>query len=219
MNRKMYWILLIVSFGVMMPFVAPYLTLNPENSRVAVTSTAVQYPALVGHIGFALLAMAAGFVQLSAKVRRNRPELHRRFGQVYAASVMISGLLALVVVLYVGDFAKAVYFLVLSVFWLFTCWKGYRAAVRRRMEEHRIWMIRSFGITLAAASARLLVPALLLLYAFFHGFVLPGGREQMVKDVLNVNIWFGLVLNMAVVEWGIIRGRTRAPELGDRGGK
>jgi len=207
MNRKVYLLLLIVSFGVMLPFIAPYVTLDPGNSRVAIESETVQFPALIAHIGFGLLAMASGFVQLSAKVRRSRPDLHRRFGRVYVLSVAVSGLAALVVTFYVEDFGKAVSFLMLSALWLLTCWNGWRAAVRRRMEEHRVWMIRSFGMTLAVASARLLTPVLMLIDAALHGFTLPGGLEGMIGDVLNVNVWVGLLLNLVIVEWGILRRR------------
>jgi uncharacterized membrane protein len=117
----MYLLLLIVSFGVMLPFFAPYLTLDPEKSRVAIASEAVQFPVLIAHIGFGLLAMASGFVQLSAKIRCSRPDLHRLFGRVYVLSVTVSGLAALAVTFYVEDFGKAVSFLLLSAFWLFTC--------------------------------------------------------------------------------------------------
>lgn len=205
MKRKAYWWLLVVSFAVMLPFVAPYLTLNPANSRVAIASVSVEYLALVGHIGFALIALVAGFVQFSRRIRTSRPAIHRWVGRLYVGSVFASGLLALVVVAYVENFAKAVSFLTLAFVWMFTSWKGCRAAVRRNMADHRVWMIRSFGITLVAVTARLLVPVLLLTYAALHGFSLPGGREAMVEDVLNVNIWAGLVLNFAIVEWGIVR--------------
>lgn len=34
MQKKGWWILVIVSVGIMIPFMIPYLTLNPANSRV-----------------------------------------------------------------------------------------------------------------------------------------------------------------------------------------
>lgn len=39
MQKKGWWILVIVSVGIMIPFMVPYLTLNPANSRVDITST------------------------------------------------------------------------------------------------------------------------------------------------------------------------------------
>jgi hypothetical protein len=71
-------------------------------------------------------------------------------------------------------------------------------------------MIRSFGLTLVAVSGRVVVPVLLLAYYTLNGFSLPGGREQMVEEVLNVNIWAGLILNFIVIEWMILKpGKTK----------
>jgi hypothetical protein len=120
-------------------------------------------------------------------------------------SVFISGSLALAVVFYIENFTKSLAFLTLSIVWLVTCWNGYRSAVKRRFNEHRIWMIRSFGVTLVAVSARILVPLLLLSYYILSGLTIPGGRERMVEEVLNLNIWVGLFLNFIIVEWYILK--------------
>jgi uncharacterized membrane protein len=203
-HRKNWWILVIVSFTIIIPFIAPYLTFDPDKSRVMITSESLQYPLLVTHIIFAFIALIAGFLQFVERIRLNKPKFHRCIGRVYVSSIFISGLLSFVVIYYIEDFTKAMAFLTLTILWLFTCWKGYRTAVKKRFKEHRIWMIRSFGITLVAVSGRILVPILLLIYAAFNGFTLPGGREKMVEEVLNVNIWAGLVLNFVIVEWIIL---------------
>jgi hypothetical protein len=70
-------------------------------------------------------------------------------------------------------------------------------------------MIRSFGVTLVAVSGRIVVPILLLTYYTLNGFSLPAGREKMVEEVLNVNIWVGLMVNFIVVEWLILRKGVR----------
>jgi uncharacterized membrane protein len=209
-QKKGWWILVIVSVGIMIPFMIPYLTLNPANSRVDITST-IQYPILVTHIGCAFIALITGFLQFIDRIRFNNPKVHRYIGMIYVVSVFISGILALVILFYIENFTKAVAFLTLSILWLFTCWKGYRTAVKGQFKAHRIWMIRSFGITLVAVSARVLVPVLLLTYYTLNGFILPEGRDKMVEDVLNVNIWVGLVLNFVLVEWIILnKQKTRA---------
>jgi uncharacterized membrane protein len=204
-QKKSWWILVFVAFGIMIPFTAPYLTLDPVNSRISITSATVQYPVLVAHIVLAFIALVAGFLQFIDRIRLNHPKMHRYLGRVYVGSVFISGLLALVLVFYIEDFTKAVSFLVLAIFWMFTSWKGYRTAVQKDFKEHRIWMIRSFSLTLVAVSGRLIVPVLLLTYYVLNDFSLPGGREKMVEEVLNVNIWVGIVLNFMIVEWIVLR--------------
>ena len=203
-QKKSWWILAIVSMGVMVPFMYPYFTFDPVKSRVDITSTAIQYPALVAHIIFAFIALLTGFFQFIDHIRLSHPGVHRNIGRIYVISIFISGILGLALFFYTESFTKAMAFFVLTVLWLFTTWKAYHAAVKRRFNEHRKWIIRSFGITLVAVSARLLVPVLLLGYAAFNRFTLPGGRDLMIDEVLNINIWAGLVLNMAIVEWVIL---------------
>lgn len=208
-QKKSWWVLVILSIGIMIPFVYPYLSLDPARSRVEITSISVQYSALVIHIILAFIALVTGFIQFIESIRRTKPKLHRYIGRIYVISILISGLLAFVLFFYSENYSKAMAFLVLAVLWLFTTWKAYRKAVKRNFREHRIWMIRSFGITLVAVSARLLVPLLLLSYAIFNGFSLPGGRDQMIYEVLNMNIWIGLVLDIVVVEWMILSTQTK----------
>ncbi|QGQ98860.1 DUF2306 domain-containing protein [Paenibacillus psychroresistens] len=204
-QKRSWWILFIVSLGVMIPFMLPYLTLDPARARVAIASKNIQFPLLVTHIIFAFIALVTGFLQFIERIRIQYPKLHRYLGRAYVISVFISGLLALVVVFYVENFTKALAFLALTMVWLVTCWKGYRYAMKGQFKEHRIWMIRSFGITLVAVSARIVVPLLLLSYFLLNGLTIPGGREQMVEEVLNVNIWVGLLLNFIIVEWIILK--------------
>lgn len=203
-SKKNWWLLVIVSIGVMTPFVAPYLTFNPDNSRIVIISPTIQYPVLIAHIVFACLALISGFIQFIKRTRLQKPKIHRFLGRLYVGSILISGLLALVLVFYAENFTKAISFLVLSLIWLYTCWKGLRAAVGKEMNEHRRWMFRSYGVTLVAVSARLLVPVLLLTYYILNGFSLPAGREKMIEEVLNVNIWVGLILNFIIIEWRIL---------------
>lgn len=203
-SKKNWWILLILSIGVMIPFITPYLNVNPSSSRIQIDSTSIQYPALIVHIFFAAIALISGFLQFNTWLRKEKPQLHRILGRVYISSVFVSGLLAIAVILYIEHFTKATSFVVLTIIWLFTTAKGYVTARHRKLSEHRKWMIRSFGVTLVAVSGRLTVPILLLVYYLLNGFTLPGGRAQMIEEVLNVNIWVGLIINLIIIEWVIL---------------
>ncbi|MFD2046546.1 DUF2306 domain-containing protein [Ornithinibacillus salinisoli] len=198
---KSWWILFIISLAVTIPFVAPYLSLDPANSRVPISTGSIQFSLLVAHIVSACIALLTGFGQFIDRLRIKAPKVHRYIGRIYVISVFISGILALVYISYIENFSKAISFLVLAVLWLFTCWKGYRSAIRKKYDDHRKWMIRSFGITLVAVSGRLVVPILLLIYYTANGFSLPDGREQMIEEALNVNIWVGMIINFIIIEW------------------
>lgn len=215
-SKKSWWILLALSLAVMLPFAAPYASLDPAASRVSLASERWQYPILVAHIGFSLLAMLAGFAQFAERLRAARPRLYRYLGRIYVICVAAGGMLAIALVCYMDSFAKAAAFLTLSVVWLYATWRGYRSARARRFHEHRLWMTRSFGITLVAVSGRVVMPVLLLAYAALHGFSLPEGREGMIEAALDVNIWVGLVLNLIAVEWILLKpSRASVPPAAD----
>jgi len=210
MNKKISWyILVIICLGVGIFMVFPYVTLDPSESRIQFNpSFSLHYPLLVTHIFLAFIALITGFVQFTERVRIQYPKMHRNLGRIYFASVFLSGIIALVLTIYVDRFVKALVFLTLSLLWLFTGWKGYRSILKKRYEEHQIWMIRNYAVTLTAITARLIVPVCILAYLSFNGFKLVGGREQMVSTILEVNIWIGLVLNLIFVEWMILKKQT-----------
>ncbi|PEL14096.1 DUF2306 domain-containing protein [Bacillus sp. AFS017336] len=208
-SKKTWWILFILSLCVMIPFIVPYFLFNPENSRIQISSTSIQYPALIAHIFFALIALITGFLQFVKSIRNRNPQIHRMIGKVYFISVYISGLLAFIVIFYVEDFTRATSFLALTLLWIFTTFQGVYSIKKKNYIDHKIWMIRSMGITLVAVSARILVPILFLAYFLLNGMHIPGGREKMVEVALNVNIWVGLLLNFIIIEWIILKKHNK----------
>ncbi|MCR8635849.1 DUF2306 domain-containing protein [Paenibacillus radicis (ex Xue et al. 2023)] len=207
MKHKSGWYLLFgISIAVGIAAAAPYMTLNPENSRVALNPAfSWYYLVLVAHIITAFIALASGPFQFSKGLRARQPVLHRTLGRLYVICIGISGILGLVITLYITSFVKALAFLTLCILWLFTVWKGYRTARSKQFDAHRLWMVRSYAITLVAVTARLIVPLCILLYAALHGFTIPGGRESMIANILEVNIWIGLVVNIVIVEWCMMK--------------
>lgn len=190
---------------------APYFTLDPAQSRVAINpELPAFYALLVAHIFTAFVALVIGPVQFIERIRIDKPKLHLRLGQGYMVCILASGICGLAITFFVESYGKALAFLVLNVLWLFTCWRGYVTARRKQFRQHRVWMIRNYAMTLVAVAARVLVPVCILLYLAFNGFRLPEGREQMIADILEVNIWLGLAVNLILIEWVIKKPETGA---------
>ena len=89
-SKKSWWILFIISLCVIVPFMAPYFLIDPEKSRIQISSTSIQYPALITHIFFAFIALIAGFLQFVIRIRSRYPRIHRMIGKIYYTSVLIS---------------------------------------------------------------------------------------------------------------------------------
>ncbi|MBB6672072.1 DUF2306 domain-containing protein [Cohnella nanjingensis] len=197
------WLILIVLFGGATGFaVGPYVLLDPGLSRVDLDpSFPLHFPLLLVHIFASFLALAVGWLQFLPALRRRRPGLHRLIGRIYLICVAIGGATGLVVGAFTESFIRQLAFLTLAALWLFTGWRGYVAIRRRQYGAHGLWMLRSYAVTLVAATARLITPLCILIFVAGHGGLPPGGVQAVVSLVLEVNIWLGLIVNLLLAEW------------------
>ena len=169
-------------------------------SDAAAIARRASYPwAVIGHIlgGSAMLIL--GWSQFSSRLRRALPGLHRWLGRVLVAAGTYFALSGLVMnasakaqqdsALY--DAAQNV----MAVVFLTVLFLGIRAIRQRRVADHRAWMMRSYAITLGAATQTvLLLPVFLAL----------GEVKGLLTDLVFISAW---VVNLAVAEWLI-----RAPQ-------
>lgn len=116
------------------------------------------------HVAGAATALLVGWLQVSPPLRRRWPALHRRTGRLYVIACLVGGVggLALALGTTAGPVATAGFGL-LAAAWITVNLLGWRAAMQRRFEAHRRWMLRSWALTLAAVTLRLymLLPPLL----------------------------------------------------------
>ena len=77
-------------------------------------------------------------------------------------------------------------------------WLGWRAAVQRQFEAHRVWMLRSWAMTAGAITLRLLLPASAMLGLGFY-------------TAYPVIAWLSWLINLALAEVFIRRGRATTP--------
>lgn len=110
------------------------------------------------HVFSSLWILAAGFTQFSSYLLRRWPFLHRWVGKIYVGIILlVSGPAALVMAVYAsGGWATKASFITLSVVWWWATWLAYRAIREKKVREHRIWMVRSYALTLSAITLRLM---------------------------------------------------------------
>jgi len=161
------------------------------------------------HIASGITALTVGLFQFVGSLRDARPALHRALGRVYLGAALVGGatglplsflLLGAIPVSMRPQFYPIVAsFVSLSLLWpLFTLLALSRARWRR-FAEHRAWMIRSYSLTFAAVSVRLVGLPLILL----TGDLIVGTNAAFLS-------W---PLNLVVAEFLIRRapGRAAAP--------
>ena len=143
------WRFLVAGVDLTMPTVAYHASLRPI--------------AFYAHVGLAPIALALVPFQLWRGLRDRHRPVHRLLGRLYGAAVMLSGLggLWLALTTTSGPVASSG-FALLAVLWLATTAIGIQSAMSGDLARHRVWMIRSIALTLAAVTLRIYLPLSML---------------------------------------------------------
>ena len=167
-----------------------------EEPAPPIVANAFANPFLVIHVAAAVTALLVGPLQFVRLIRARWPAFHRATGRIYIIACAISAPAGFMLAL--GTFAGPIAgsgFAVLALLSAAFTWLGYRAAVERRFGDHREWMLRSYALTAAAITLRLMLP--------FAVFVL--GQE--FDPAYRVIAWLSWTTNLALVEYHIRRSR------------
>lgn len=142
------------------------------------------------HVFSSLLALLAGFTQFSKWLLKNKPRLHRAMGYSYVLNIlMVTGPAGLLMSFYAnGGISSRIAFVLLSVLWIaFTAIALYKA-IKKDFKAHRIFMMRSYALTLSAITLRI------------WKVLLANYTEIPPMDRYRIIAWLGWVLNLLVAE-------------------
>lgn len=114
--------------------------------------------AFYAHIGGGALALGLGVWQFLPRTRRSA--WHRYAGRLYVGACLVGGIgsLALAPNAYGGPVAQSGFFL-LGLLWIGTTLRAWQLIRAGQVAQHRIWIYRSFGLTCAAITLRLILLA------------------------------------------------------------
>lgn len=158
-------------------------------------------PALVyAHFIGGGLALSLGAIQLWSK----RPSrLHRWLGRTYCVCVLIGAIGGGYLSFYshLGAITGLGFFIA-DVLWIYTTFIALRFAMNRQFDAHRRWILRSFALSCAAISLRILLPLLSLVFSFETSYALVA--------------WLSWSINLVIVETYLYYTYTRAtaPTIG-----
>jgi hypothetical protein len=111
---------------------------------------------LIPHLAGGGLAIGCGLIQIWLGLTNRVGTLHRTLGKVYATGVLIGSLGGFYLALTIpGHIPYSVGLLMLNVAWLVTTGMALFAIRSRRIDQHREWMLRSYTVTFAFVTYRL----------------------------------------------------------------
>jgi uncharacterized membrane protein len=142
------------------------------------------------HIISAMIVLIIGPFQFVKKLRNKYLNTHRSMGKIYAYGiVLLAGPSGFFMAFYAeGGLWSTIAFLIMSLLWIWTTIMAVYFARKKKIIDHKKWMIRSMALTFAAVSLRLLVPL------FSAGL----GLEE--NFVIVSTAWLSWIINLAIAE-------------------
>jgi hypothetical protein len=198
MSRFLFVVVSLASVGVAGYALVAY-TLGPPGKTVHPEMAAAyetQRLGIYAHIFASCVTLLLGPMQFMDSLRYRMPRLHILGGKVYLFGVLIGGLAGLYMAFHAyGGIVATVGFAVLAVVWLLTGLWALLTIKRRRIVEHRNWMVRNFALAMAAVTLR----------AYLGIGAVAGVPFDTLYPILA---WICWVPNLFVAEW-IIRSMNR----------
>ena len=165
--------------------------------------TTIPFKALT-HMLIAPLALLSGALQFLPSLRARYPRAHRYLGRIYVTCCVIAGIAALTMVPHaLGGPVAGLGFGILAILWIGTTLAGWWAAVRRKLELHRLFMRLSYAMTFGGVTLRLQIPI---------GFMLGYTSYAAMSVWLAYTSWIPNVIAVGVY-WALERARKRSRTL------
>jgi uncharacterized membrane protein YozB (DUF420 family) len=149
----------------------------------------------VSHFIAAVLPLVLGPFQFWVWFRNRNIKLHRLFGKLYILGCIFGGLSAIYLGITQPNDGSIVPTLLLAALWLFITSAAWLTIKRKNIQAHRLFMIRSYTLTLAFVFLRILSD---LVYK--HNFLAFIGNQD-VRDATYE--WMSWVIPILVVEFYI----------------
>jgi uncharacterized membrane protein len=170
-----------------------FLAFNAEALDPELRPNLVQHPFLFfAHTTIAPFALLLGVWQFLPVTRRSA--YHRWAGRVYVMCVILGSLSGFFIAMTTEEGRlTGTGFMILAVLWFGATLKAYLLARAGDFTAHRVWMIRSYALTCAAITLRIILPTGLVLGAGFSNSYLAAA-------------WGCWIINLVIAEWIIRRG-------------
>ncbi len=172
-----------------------YVPMHTDTAFLQLKQNYINIPqwrfAFYTHVFTSLLLLLAGFTQFSTYILQHFNKLHRALGYFYVINIlMVTGPAGLLMAFYAnGGLSSRIGFVLLAILWMGFTAIALQKAIKKNINSHRIFMIRSFALTLSAISLRV------------WKMVIASTTNIPPMDRYRIIAWLSWVLNLLIAEW------------------
>ena len=154
------------------------------------------------HVLFGPIALLTGVFQFAPKFRAKNLSLHRLLGKIYVIACILGGIAGFYIAWFSYSWLATIGFVGLALFWLYTTTKAYLTIRKKEIAAHRVWMYRSFALTLSAVALRIYL-------GLMFGFT-----DWSTETKFSILGWICWVPNLIIVE-AMLRSGNESKTLAD----
>ena len=198
-KRWMWGLMTFVAIGIAILATAPYLTFNRANFAPVFEG---RFPDLsvfwlYMHVITASIALLTGPFQFWKWLRNKHRNIHRLLGRIYMFGGIFPGAVSGIIIAQgtVAGWTGALGFSLMAILWFTTGSMALYAILNKDIQTHRRWMIRNFGLTMAAVTLRLWIPILIIVQVAFG--IDP---EQGFDTAYQLVPWLSWIPNLIIAE-------------------
>ena len=188
------WLMMTLLASFLFVITAEYLTFQPDINFLLVKQDlifdTVWRPTFYLHVISGMLVILIGPFQFIKKFRNKNLNLHRLLGKTYVyAILLIAAPTGLIMAFYAeGGWWSTWAFIIMSLLWFYTTIMAVVKIKQKDIKSHQKWMYRSYALSFAAVTLRLLVPSMSYWTTFSEEFIIVS------------TAWLSWMINLLFVE-------------------
>ena len=188
-----FWLIIVSCSLLLVKNTIPYFTFDTNFpfllERISLVAKPIWKYSFYIHIFAGMWCVLTALLQFSTYILKKRRAIHIWSGRVYVFVVLFLGAPT---GLYMSYFAKGAYaekfcFVFMALFWYYTTYKGLSTILKKDVNAHKKWMIRSYAMALTAVTFRI-----------YHVIFFSLGMDNHLN--YQVSLWISVFGNILLAE-------------------
>jgi uncharacterized membrane protein len=173
---------------------AQYLSFRPDINFLLIKGELIfdpiWRPTFYIHVISGMAVILVGPFQFIKNLRNKNLRLHKVLGKIYAYGILLfAAPTGLIMAFYAeGGPPSILAFLIMGGLWFYTTIMAIIKITQKNVIEHQKWMYRSFALSFAAVTLRILVPSMSFTNLFTEDFIIIS------------TAWLSWIINLSFVE-------------------